>query len=70
MADEVDIATDSMQRELDAALAAIRSPADDLPSALWCDECDEQIPEARRAAVPGCRLCIHCQGVHERGVFL
>lgn len=70
MADEADIATEQMQRELDAILAAIQSPADSLPSARWCDECDEQIPEARRSAVPGCRLCIHCQGLYERGVEL
>ena len=53
MADEADIANDRAQRELDAALAAISHPADGLPSAVWCEECDEQIPEARRNAVPG-----------------
>ena len=26
-----------------------------------CEECGETIPEARRMAVPGVRLCIHCQ---------
>ena len=26
-----------------------------------CEECDAAIPEARRLAVPGCRLCITCQ---------
>lgn len=28
---------------------------------LCCEECGEEIPEARRQAVPGVRLCIHCQ---------
>lgn len=27
----------------------------------WCLDCDEVIPEARRAAVPGCTRCIDCQ---------
>lgn len=27
----------------------------------WCLDCDEVIPEKRRAAVPGCRRCIDCQ---------
>jgi phage/conjugal plasmid C-4 type zinc finger TraR family protein len=31
------------------------------PSATHCDECGEAIPEARRAAVAGVRLCIVCQ---------
>ncbi|MFT5484522.1 MAG: phage/conjugal plasmid C-4 type zinc finger TraR family protein [Halieaceae bacterium] len=26
-----------------------------------CEECDTAIPEARRNAVPGVRLCIRCQ---------
>lgn len=26
-----------------------------------CRECDEEIPEARRRAVPGARTCIACQ---------
>ena len=26
-----------------------------------CAECDEPIPEARRAAIPGVKLCINCQ---------
>jgi phage/conjugal plasmid C-4 type zinc finger TraR family protein len=31
------------------------------PSATHCDECGEAIPEARRTAVAGVRLCIVCQ---------
>jgi len=31
------------------------------PSATHCDECGEPIPEARRDALPGVRLCIACQ---------
>ncbi|AUH32189.1 DksA/TraR family C4-type zinc finger protein [Paracoccus tegillarcae] len=30
-------------------------------SAEFCVECDEPIPEARRQAVPGVKLCIDCQ---------
>ena len=28
---------------------------------MSCVECDEPIPEARRQAVPGVKLCIECQ---------
>lgn len=27
-----------------------------------CAECGEPIPEARRRAIPGVKLCIECQG--------
>ena len=27
----------------------------------FCEECGEEIPPARRQALPGVRLCIHCQ---------
>lgn len=30
-------------------------------SALICAECEEDIPEARRLARPGVKLCIECQ---------
>ena len=35
-------------------------------SALHCDECDSLIPEARRKAIHGVRLCIECQSALER----
>jgi len=27
----------------------------------FCEMCDLEIPEARRKAAPGCRLCADCQ---------
>lgn len=36
------------------------------PSLEYCEECDEPIPEARREAVPGVRLCIQCQSERDR----
>lgn len=30
-------------------------------SLTHCAECDEPIPEARRTALPGVKLCIECQ---------
>ena len=35
-------------------------------SAYKCEECGETIPEARRAAAPGCRCCTACQQEIER----
>ena len=31
------------------------------PGLTHCEECDAPIPEARRKAVPGVRLCVACQ---------
>ncbi|TDL76237.1 DksA/TraR family C4-type zinc finger protein [Palleronia sediminis] len=42
-----------------ARLKARRVPTGE--SATHCAECDEPIPQARRAAVPGVKLCRDCQ---------
>ena len=36
------------------------------PSAEECEECGDEIPEARRKAVPGVQYCVFCQEKHER----
>ena len=35
------------------------------PGLSHCEECDALIPEARRKAVPGVRLCVACQAEHD-----
>jgi phage/conjugal plasmid C-4 type zinc finger TraR family protein len=56
----------AVHEEIEASLAdelrrmrARRRP--DGESRTHCAECDELIPEARRKAVPGVKLCIDCQ---------
>lgn len=48
----------SIKVELDR-LKSRRAPVG--ASLTHCAECDEEIPEARRTAVPGVKLCIDCQ---------
>ncbi len=36
------------------------------PSATHCAECGAEIPEARRDALPGTRLCVTCQDAEDR----
>jgi phage/conjugal plasmid C-4 type zinc finger TraR family protein len=31
-----------------------------------CEECEREIPQARREALPGVRLCVACQEAHDR----
>lgn len=42
-----------------ARLKARRGPTGE--SLIHCAECEEEIPEARRVALPGVKLCIDCQ---------
>ncbi|EKD7758623.1 TraR/DksA C4-type zinc finger protein, partial [Shigella sonnei] len=48
-----------------AALAAHRMNRDAV-SAARCKCCDEELPEARRIAYPGCTMCVDCQADAER----
>lgn len=55
----------AVQEQIDATVEdAIKHARSQLPrgeSLLHCEECDAKIPEARRKAVPGVRLCVTCQ---------
>lgn len=52
---------DQIDSSVEDAVAAARSRLMGGESRLHCEECGEDIPQARRIAVPGVRLCIHCQ---------
>jgi len=43
------------------AVERARSRLPQGPSLTHCAECGDPIPEARRLAVPGVRLCLSCQ---------
>ncbi|MEI9740239.1 TraR/DksA family transcriptional regulator [Enterobacter kobei] len=62
MADIIDTAAEIEELQRNAALSAHRVNRSDV-SAERCEECDEPIPEPRRAAVPGCQTCAECQSV-------
>jgi phage/conjugal plasmid C-4 type zinc finger TraR family protein len=69
MADEGDRAA-ARQEELTADAVADwqrrRGPARSAQdSAAECAECGDEIPEARRRAVPGCERCVECQHMRE-----
>ena len=55
----------AVQDQIDATVSdAIKRARSRLPSGpglTHCEECDAAIPEARRRAVPGVRLCVACQ---------
>ncbi len=49
----------SIEDELVRMQQSRRAPVGE--SAEFCIECDEPIPEKRREAIPGVKLCIDCQ---------
>ena len=64
MADIIDTAAEIEELQRNAALSAHRIDHNAV-SAEHCAECDEPIPEPRRAAVPGCKTCAECQRILE-----
>lgn len=46
---------------IDDAVQRARSQLPSGDSLSHCEECDVTIPEARRQALPGVRLCVACQ---------
>lgn len=60
----------AVQDQIDASVEdevqRARSQLGNGESALYCEECDRAIPEARRLAIPGVRLCVDCQSALEK----
>ena len=56
---------DAVQKQIDASVDdAVRRARSQLAQGeglTHCEECDTPIPDARRRAVPGVRLCVGCQ---------
>lgn len=52
---------DQIDASVEDAIKLARSRIPEGESRLRCEECDAPIPEARRKAVPGVRLCVQCQ---------
>lgn len=52
---------DQIDASVDDAVARARGQIPKGESRSRCEECDAEIPQARREAVPGVRLCINCQ---------
>ena len=60
----------AVQEQIDAtvqdAIARARSRMRAGQGLSHCEECEAPIPEARRRAVPGVRLCVACQEAEDR----
>jgi phage/conjugal plasmid C-4 type zinc finger TraR family protein len=62
----------AVQEQIDAtvkdAIQRAKSQLSNGPSLESCAECGARIPEARREAVPGVRLCLACQEAADKKV--
>lgn len=56
-----DAVNEQINSTIEDAVARVRSDLPQGESLVECEECGEPIPEARRKAMPGVRLCITCQ---------
>ena len=60
----------AVQEQIDATVKdAIKRAKSQLPSGASlesCAECGAKIPEARREAIPGVRLCLACQDAQDK----
>ncbi|HIB3268082.1 TPA: TraR/DksA family transcriptional regulator [Citrobacter youngae] len=64
MADIIDNASTLEDLQRDAALSMHRLNHSAV-SATHCEECGDNLPEARRKAYPGCTMCVECLGEQE-----
>jgi phage/conjugal plasmid C-4 type zinc finger TraR family protein len=71
--DDADIVAERSEREIGLALRSFQIAAAQrrrlaMDAGLMCMICGEDIPEARRKALPGVCTCIDCQEKLERGM--
>ena len=52
---------DQIDASVEDAVSLARSRLPKGEGLSHCEECDAEIPQARREAIPGVRLCVACQ---------
>lgn len=57
---------DQIDSTVEDELNRARSQLPSGESLTHCEECDAEIPEARRRALPGVRLCVSCQSARDK----
>ncbi|MGF1756104.1 DksA/TraR family C4-type zinc finger protein [Vibrio makurazakiensis] len=61
-----DSVSQQIQNTIDDEISRVRNSIHHGESALYCEECGDPIPEARRLAIKGVNLCIECQSTLEQ----
>jgi phage/conjugal plasmid C-4 type zinc finger TraR family protein len=58
---------DQIDASVNDAVKLARSRLPDGESSTHCEDCEAVIPDGRRKAIPGVRLCVSCQSEREEG---
>ncbi|MTH95986.1 TraR/DksA C4-type zinc finger protein [Roseibium sp. RKSG952] len=66
MADAIDTATDYEQARVTDRISAIQNSVAAQNDDIYCEECGDEIEEARREAMPSATRCVLCQDIFER----
>jgi phage/conjugal plasmid C-4 type zinc finger TraR family protein len=61
-----DAAQDQIDATVEDGVQRAKSRLPSGPGLSHCPECGNKIPEARRKAIPGVRLCVDCQEASDR----
>ena len=72
MPDFIDHASSNEAKFTEMAIASQRkrsAPTSEQESAQECHECGDEIPELRRIKVAGCKYCVSCQQLAEKGLI-
>jgi phage/conjugal plasmid C-4 type zinc finger TraR family protein len=59
---------DQIEASVQDAIERAKSHLPTGPSRTHCADCGAEIPEARRQAIPGVRLCIRCQEEEDKEI--
>ena len=57
---------DQIDASVEDAIKLARSRLPNGKSLTHCEECENAIPDARRKAIPGVRLCVGCQSEYDK----
>ncbi|PMN25004.1 molecular chaperone DnaK [Vibrio lentus] len=72
MPDFIDHASSNEAKFTEMAIASQRkrsAQTSEQESAQECHECGDEIPELRRIKVAGCKYCVSCQQLAEKGLI-
>ncbi len=62
--DQIDASVEDEVKRARSRLPGVNNS--DLKILTHCVECENEIPSARRDAIPGVRLCVACQSAHDK----
>ena len=57
---------DQIDASVEDAVKLARSRLPEGEGLTHCEECEIAIPDARRKAIPGVRLCVNCQSEYDK----